>query len=102
MERVNIVVLASLAAAVTMLGLRLLSRSAEPDFKPAPAVALGSAFNPDGVRDRKLPPSRIGIDGGSRHAADKPAPGATPAVEPPRRRSHAEGGDEGQSTELIA
>ena len=100
MERVNIVVLASLAAALTLVGLRLWSYRGEPDLSAAPAVALGSAFSPDGLRDRRLPPSRIAINGGSRRAADQPEPGATPSVEEKRRpRSAADA--ERQSADLV-
>jgi len=100
-ERVNIVVLASLAAALTLVGLRVLSHSTEPDPTPAESVAFGSAFSPDGMRDRKPPPGRVAMEGGSRRPGEPAQPGATPGVEP-RRRSGSGLDANGQSAELIA
>jgi len=101
MERVNIVVLASLGAALVLLGLRLLSHSAEPGLSPSQAVALGSAFGRDGLGDRRLPPSRIGMDGGPSRPGEKPEPGATPGVEEQTRRGRG-GQPDGQTAGLVA
>jgi hypothetical protein len=99
MERVNIVVLASLAAALTLLGLRLLAGSPAPDLTVPPAGASGVAFGPDSVRDRKLPPSRIAMYGADkRRPAQQPTPKMTPAAEKGRR---SRGGHGDQSAELI-
>jgi hypothetical protein len=101
MERVNVVVLASVAAALTMLGLRLWADSAASEFTVRPADASSFAFGADAARDRKLPPSRIAMYGGNQpRPGQRPTPGGTPAGEPGRRSRS--GSRAGQSAELIA
>ncbi len=102
MERVNVVVLASLVAALALFGLRLFSPAAAPDLTAGAADAGRSAFGPAGVRDRKLPPARIAMYGGGRENRQPP-----PEVPPPaeERRRGSRGGSitgGGSSAELIA
>lgn len=94
MERVNIVVLASLAAALTLLGLRILTDHAAPHFVTS-ADASGPGMGPDDVHDRRLPRSRIAMYGGE----TKPTPqGGTPGAESRRESRRGAGGQ----AELIA
>src|SRR5262245_54037205 len=99
MERVNIVVLASLAAALTLLGLRLFSESAAPSLTVGSADDTGVPFGPDGARDRKLPRSRIAMYGAAPGGAQKATPGTTPGGKK-QHQTQRNGG--GQSAELIA
>ena len=86
MERENIVVLASLVAALALLGLRLFAPDVVPDLTVASADAGRFAFGPDGVRDRKLPPSHIAMYAGGRNA-EKPPRGVPPPPGEERRGS---------------
>jgi len=103
MERVNIVVIASLAAALGLLGLRLFAPSAAPDLTTASADG-GPAFGPDGLRDHRLPPSRIAMHGEEDRHAPKPPGRGGPPPEEERRGSGGVGSrsGSGQSTALIA
>jgi hypothetical protein len=99
MERVNIVVLASLAAALTLFVLRLVSDTAGPHFLTRSAAATGYALGPDGVRDRRLPRSRIAMYGGAPDERGQPPRAVTPGAE--KQRESRRGSASGQS-ELIA
>jgi hypothetical protein len=99
MERVNIVVLASLAAALTLFVLRLVSDNAGPHFLTRSAAASGPIVGPDGVSDRRLPRSRIAMSGGAPAERGQPPRSATPGAE--NRRESRRGAASAQS-ELIA
>jgi hypothetical protein len=98
MERVNIVLLASLAGALGLFGLRLFSSSDAPGLTGGAGEVRGLAGGPDGARDRKLPKGRIAMYGGEAGEGRKPTPGGTPGVKKPY--SHGESGDD--SAEMIA
>lgn len=97
MERVNIVVLASLVAALALLGLRLFAPPAVPDLAAGSADAERLAFGPEGVRDRTLPPSRIAMYAGGR-GGQKPPPGVPP---PPEERRGARGAVTGVGSAAV-
>jgi len=99
MERVNVVVLASLVAALALLGLRLFSPAGVPDFPPAPGAGR-PAFAVSGLGDRKLPPARVAIAGGPR--AGQRAPGDPPP--PPGEKPSVRGsrGAGAPASDLIA
>lgn len=99
MERVNIVVLASLAAALTLFVLRLVADNAGPHFLTRSAGAVGTVVGPDGVSDRRLPRSRIAMYGGRPGERGQPPRSATPGAE--IRRESRRGAASGQS-QLIA
>ena len=98
MERVNIVVLASLAAALTLFVLRLVTDNAGPHFLTR-ADASGPVVGPDDVSDRRLPRSRIAMYGGAPGERGQPPRMPTPGAE--QRRESRRGAGSGQS-ELIA
>jgi len=102
MQRVNIVVLLSLAAAVGLIGLRLVSPNVAPDLTAVQADSTGPGFGPDGLRDRKLPPSRIAMYGG--REGQKPGRSVPPPPGEERRPPGGAGssGASGASAELIA
>lgn len=77
-KSVNGVVLASLAGALALAGLRLFSPADTADL--ATGLADRLVTGPYGVRDRKLP-SRIGLTGGAPDEAKPPGPGAPPPAE---------------------
>jgi Concanavalin A-like lectin/glucanases superfamily len=99
MERVNIVVLASLVAALTLFVLRLVSDNAGPHFLTRSADASGPIVGPDGVSDRRLPRSRIAMYGGAPDGRGQPPRAATPGAE--NRRESRPGAASGRSV-LIA
>ena len=101
MERVNVVLFASLVAALALFGLRLFSPTAAPDLTAGPADRGRPAFGPFGVRDRKLPPSRIAMSGEKRESQEAP-PGVPPPAEEKRRGSRGGSVTGGSSAELIA
>jgi hypothetical protein len=101
MTRVNIVVLAGLAAAVALAGLRLFAPTAPPDLTTA--AAGERSFGPQGLQDRKLPPLHVGLSGGAPDAAKPPPPGAPPAApEAGRESSGSRVATGGRSAELVA
>jgi hypothetical protein len=100
MERVNVVVLASLAAALTLLGIRLLSDRAGPNFLTRPADASsGPLFGPGAASDRRLPRSRIAMHGGLPGERGQPPRMPTPGAE---KRRESRTGASDSSTDLIA
>jgi Concanavalin A-like lectin/glucanases superfamily len=100
MTRVNMVVLASLAAAVALVGLRLFAPTVPSD--PTTVSASGLGFGPQGMQDRKLPPLRVGLSGGAPDEAKPPPPGAPPGPEARRESNAARVGTGGRSAELAA
>jgi hypothetical protein len=98
MERVNIVVLAGLAGALALLGLRLFGSSDAPSAPGGAGEVRGLAGGPDGARDRQLPKGRIAMYGGEAGEGRKPTPGGTPGGK--KRYSHDGGGAD--SPEVIA
>ena len=93
----NIAVAVSLASAAALIGVRFLAPAPSPDASIGPAV--GRNFGPQGMQDRKLPPSHVGLSGG---AADdtKAPPGAPPGPETRRDAGGSHAGS-GRSTELA-
>jgi hypothetical protein len=97
-ERVNVVVLASLLAALAMFGLRFWANAAAPDPMSSPATLAGF-FPTGGVHDRKLPPSRIALYSRRREA---PRPEGAPPAPEERRQVRAVSMPGAPTIELIA
>jgi hypothetical protein len=102
MERVNIVVLMSLAAALGLVGLRLVSPTAAPDLTMVPSDSTGNGFGPAGLRDRRLPPGQVGLSGG--REGEKPGPHVPPPPGEERPPAAGKGitSASGASADLIA
>lgn len=101
MTRVNIVVLASLAAAAALAGLRLFAPAAPSDLTTASASRL--SFGTQGMQDRKLAPFHVGLSGGAPDEAKPPPPGAPPpAPEAGRESSGNRVGSGSRSAESVA
>jgi len=99
MERVNVVVLAVVAAALAMFGLRLWTNASAPEAAACPGTL--AFFRPaGGVHDRRLPPSRFALYGRRREVPRPQQPGAPP---PEERREVRTGSIPGApAVELIA
>ena len=103
MERMQLILLAILVLAGSLLGLRLLTPAATPDLGQTSSDSAGSVLGPGGLRDRKLPAGRVAISGGGEREGDKPPPGVPPPGEERRGGSRVGGsGASGGSAELIA
>ena len=97
-ERVNVVVLASLLAALAMFGLRFWANATTPDPAASPATLPGF-FASGGVHDRRLPPSRIALYSRRREAQ---RPDSAPPPPEDRRQVRAGSVPGAPSVELIA